>query len=103
MIALGVRVFVSSGKGKIREISMSKIKNKMPTMKNCVENGKCCPDRLVNPHSNADAFAGRSFIFIDMTFDKASISSGIPIAKIAAAVIFIAHDLASSWKLDILW
>jgi hypothetical protein len=56
------------GNGNSSEISMSKIRNRMDTMKNCVENGIRCVDICEKPHSNGDHFSFRVFVMFDVAF-----------------------------------
>lgn len=51
--------------GKIRIISISKIKNIKDVKKNWIEKGSCGGVIWSNPHSNGDIFSRSFFIFID--------------------------------------
>jgi len=55
--------FINKGKGKIKVISMSKIKKITAIKKNRSENGRRAEDEGSNPHSKEDG-ASRIFVFL---------------------------------------
>ena len=56
--------------GKMIEISMSKIKNRIPIMKKCDENGFRADDKRENPHSNGVFFSRLIFVFLEIRMVK---------------------------------
>ena len=78
------------GYGIRREISTSKIRNRIAIMKNCVENGTRWFLISENPHSKGDHFSFVLFFTIETSFARPRTAAVRVAAIVIVKVVFIA-------------
>jgi hypothetical protein len=88
-VILFFSMVLSKGKGVKIEISMSKIKNRIATMKNCVENGMLLEGPLLKPHSKQLRLHFLWEIFLDTKNNKMSSTEDIITAIKIVNLVFI--------------
>jgi hypothetical protein len=89
------------GIGKIKVISTSKIKNKIPNRKNCSENGDRADFLGLNPHSNGDDFSLSINDFLKIRYDKIGKIDTIRIKIIILKMKFIIFYKLFDWKSNV--